>query len=157
MNEKHSLVLPAAFAAIALLSFPAMAVDVYRCTSSSGKIEFRDRPCDGGSGTKIDIKPNVAGMSADDLRAKTAEMKARQVARQDAENRANADAEVQRQQAIRDERGRIDQAALEQAAREGAFNAQSNNFYGRPTRPLKVDINVLPPAPPSPAIVTPRR
>ncbi len=102
----------AATAVLVLLPLMATAADIYRCPMDAGKVEFRDRPCDGGLGTKIDVQPNSAGMSAEEVYAKTKEMRTRQAVRQEAENRANAYAWATGQQEARDAQYRSDQAEL---------------------------------------------
>ena len=79
---------------VAAMSPTALAGDIYKCQDAAGKIEFRDRPCDATQkAQKVDITPNsVETMTLEEVRAKSAELKAKQQARQDAENKANADA-----------------------------------------------------------------
>ena len=106
--------------AVAVMSPPAMGADVYRCQDAAGKIEFRDRPCDPGyKAQKIDVTPNSIGtMTLEEVRAKSAELKAKQQARQDAENAAQESARLQ-------ERAWID---LQQAMRDGGANAAQTQY-----------------------------
>lgn len=50
-------------ATIAVIAFAALsqtaAAAVYKCTGADGKVEFRDFPCAGKTGQKVEIKPNT--------------------------------------------------------------------------------------------------
>jgi hypothetical protein len=154
--------------AVAAMSPPALAGDVYRCQDAAGKIEFRDRPCDvGHKAQKVDVTPNIIEtMTLEEVRAKSAELKAKQLARQSAENEANADAYVAQERAWQQER------ALQDAIdRDSGANAAQTQYYGgyyagkqprphakrSPLPPLsKASAMPTPPPPPkTPAMPTP--
>jgi hypothetical protein len=128
--------------AVAAISPPAIAGDIYKCQDPAGKIEFRDHPCDAGQkAQKIDITPNSVGtMTLEEVRAKTAELKAKQQARQDAENKANADAYAAQ---VRVSQDAID---LQQAIRDSGSNTPQTQFYNG----YLAGQQLRPPATPSP-------
>jgi hypothetical protein len=134
--------------AVAAMSPPASAGDVYRCQDAAGKIEFRDHPCDATQkAQKLDIVPNTIGtMSLEEVRAKSAELKARQQARRDAESKADAAQERAWQQ----ERALQDAINLQQALRDSGVNAADTQYYGGYGQPLQ------PPAMPSPPPAPPK-
>ncbi len=128
--------------AVAAMSPSALAGDVYKCRDAAGKIEFRDRPCDPAhKAQKIDITPNSVGtMTLEEVRAKSAELKARQQARHDAESRASSDAYVAQERAWQQERALQDAIDLRQAMRDGGSNPALTQYYngyyaGQPLRP----------------------
>ncbi len=126
--------------AAASLSPWAFAGDVYKCQDAAGKIEFRDRPCDAAhKSQKVDVTPNSIGtMTLEEVRAKSAELKAKQQTRQDAENKANADAYAAQEWAL--QQGR----ALQDA--DAAQTQYNGGLYaGQPLRPP-----ATPPPPPRP-------
>ncbi len=160
--------------AVAAMSLPASGGDVYKCQDAAGKIEFRDRPCDAAQkAQKVDVTPNSVGtMTLEEVRAKSAELKARQQARQDAENEANADAYAAQERAWRQERALQDAIDLQQALRDSEANARQDQYYGGyyyggkpprppvkpspPPRPPKASATSTPPPPPrAPAMPAP--
>ena len=110
---------------VATTSPSALAGDVYKCQDAAGKIEFRDRPCDAAHrAQKVDITPNSVGtMTLEEVRAKSAELKARQQARLEAEYKANADAFSAQERAWQQERALQDAIDMQQAIRESGANA----------------------------------
>ena len=146
---------------VAAMSPPALAGDVYKCQDAAGKIEFRDRPCDAAhKAQKIDITPNSVGtMTLEEVRAKSAELKAKQQARQDAENKANADAYAAQERAWQQERALQDAIDLQQAIRDSGSNAAQTQYYdgyyaGQQLRPPATP-SPPPPPPKAPAMPTP--
>ncbi|MGZ5200493.1 MAG: DUF4124 domain-containing protein [Telluria sp.] len=47
------------------LAVPALAQGVFKCTAD-GKIEYRDRPCDGGAGVALHVPPAAPPLAAQD-------------------------------------------------------------------------------------------
>ena len=142
--------------AVAAMSPPALAGDVYKCQNAAGKIEFRDWPCDvGHKAQKVDVTPNIIEtMTLEEVRTKSAELKAKQLARQNAENEANADAYAAQERAWQQER------ALQDAIdRDSRANAAQTQYYGgyyvgkQPRPPAKP--SPPPPPPKTPAMPTP--
>jgi len=142
--------------AVAVMSPPALAGDVYKCQDTAGKIEFRDRPCAAThKAEKVDVKPNSVGtMTLEDVHARSAELKARQQARQDAESKAEAEAYAAQEWAWQRER------ALQDAIdRESGVNAAQPQYYyggyyaGKPPRSYRKPSRASPPpkAPATPA------
>ncbi len=147
--------------AVAVMSPSASAGDIYKCQDAAGKIEFRDRPCDAAQKSqKVDITPNsVRTMTLDEVRAKSAELEARQQARQEAENKANADAYAAQERGWQRERALQDAIDLQQAIRDsGAYAAPTyyyNGYFARQQRPHRPqrpgrDIGIQPQAVPPP-------
>ncbi len=144
-----------------LIVFAAMspsvsAGDVYKCQNAAGKIEFRDWPCDvGHKAQKVDVTPNIIEtMTLEEVRTKSAELKAKQLARQNAENEANADAYAAQERAWQQER------ALQDAIdRDSRANAAQTQYYGgyyvgkQPRPPAKP--SPPPPPPKTPAMPSP--
>jgi hypothetical protein len=153
--------------AVAAMSPLALAGDIYKCQDAAGKIEFRDHPCDvGHKAQKVDVTPNtIETMTLDEVRAKSAELKAKQQARQSAENEANAYAAQER--AWQRERALHD--AIDRDS--GANAVQPQYYYGgyyagkqpRPHRkpswpspPPRAPATPTPPPPPqAPALPAP--
>jgi hypothetical protein len=111
-------------------SGPAAAADIFKCPNAAGKIEYRDRPCDGAAGQKIQAKDNSIG-NGDDLasiRAKTADLHARQDARRNAEDKLDRDLYEAGERAFQQERVHQDAVALKEAIRESG-NAQAAANY----------------------------
>lgn len=141
---------------VAAMSPSALAGDVYKCQDAAGKIEFRDRPCDAAQkAQKVDITPNsVETMTLEEVRTKSAQLKAKQQARQDAENKSNADAYAAQERAWQQERAR-----QEVIDRDSGANAAQTQYYGgyyagQPLRPPAIPSP--PPSPPkAPAMPTP--
>ncbi len=138
--------------AVAAMSPRAFAGDVYRCQDAAGKIEFRDRPCDAGhKAQKVDVTPNsIQTMTLEEVRAKSAELKAKQQARQDAENKANANAYASRWQQERAVQDAID---LQQAGREQTQDY--GGYYAGQTLQPPATPSPPPPPPKAPAMPTP--
>jgi hypothetical protein len=143
------------FATSALLVVPAIVnaapAEIFKCTDASGKVEYRDFPCDGAAGQTLPAQDNSVG-TGDDLatiRAKSAALDARQAARQAAIAKESAE------RAFYLERRQQEVAALEEAAR--ARNAQPAwGYYGyyaypwMPPQKFKPDVKpVRPGKPPS--------
>lgn len=105
------------FIAIVLLFVPATAnaapTAVFKCTDAAGMIEYRDHPCDGGAGQKLPALDNSVGTGEDlaGIRAKSAELDARQAARQAGIDKANAE----RERVFLEERRHQDDVALDEA------------------------------------------
>jgi Domain of unknown function (DUF4124) len=138
--------------AVATMSLPAIAGDVYRCQDAAGKIEFRDRPCDPGQkAQKLDVVPNTIGtMTLEEVRTKSAELKARQQARQDAENRANSDAYSAQERTSEHERALQDAIDAQQILRDNGVNNSQNGFYsGQPRAQAAPSPPPPPPKPPA--------
>jgi hypothetical protein len=124
----------------------AFAGDVYKCQDAAGRIEFRDRPCDATQkAQKVDITPNsVQTMTLEEVRARSAELKARQQARKDAESKADADAYAAQQWASQRDRALQDAIDPQQAVRDSGASDAGTQYYGGYGQPLR------PPATPSP-------
>ena len=148
--------------------FPlAFAGDVYKCQDAAGKIEFRDRPCDAAHKTqKVDITPNSVGtMTLEEVRTESAELKAKQKARQHAENKANGDTYAAQERAWQQERALQDAIDMQQAIRESWANAAQTYYYNgyyagkqrpqRPRRGIGIQPQAVPPPPKVPAMPTP--
>ena len=138
--------------ALAMLCGPLAAGEVYRCTDAAGKVEFRDTPCAAANAArKLDVQPNSVGtMTADELRAKTAESKAKREARQRAEAQAEATELEARRRAYLDERAHQDALDTQEAIRKGADPPPGAYWDGFSRRPPKVEV-VVKPAPTAPA------
>jgi hypothetical protein len=135
--------------AAATLSPSPLAGDVYKCQDAAGKIEFRDRACDAThKSQKVDITPNsIETMTLEEVRTKSAELKAKQRTRQDAENKANADAYAAQEWALQQERA-LQDADVAQTQYYGGY------YAGPPLRPPATP--TPPPRPPgAPAMPTP--
>lgn len=131
--------------ALAAVLQVATAAEIYKCQAASGKVEYRDQPCDGGSGEKIDTKDNSVGTGKDlaTIRTQDAEFTARQAAKQKAIDKANADDYWFRERQWQLERAHQDSIAIEQAIRDG------NTPYYYPAypyaqRPKKAIVDVVP-------------
>jgi len=147
-------------ACVVTFAAPPVAAEVFKCTPSAGKVEYRDYPCDGGAaaGEKVDARANTIGTgeSLDSIRARNARMKQRMDTRRSREEQAAAREHDARERAFYEERAHRDRQAIADAVRE------SNNGgaiywpgYVPPRRRIE------PPPPPvrvpPPAIVTRRK
>ncbi len=130
--------------AIAATIQVATAGEIFKCQSPAGKIEYRDHPCDGAApGEKIETKDS-AGIGKDlaTIRAQDAALNARQAARQQAIDQANAADEWQ----WRQDRAHLDSLAVEQAIRDA--NTPYYSGYGYPyavERPRKRSVTKIAP------------
>ncbi len=142
---------------VAAIAPSAFAGDVYKCQDPAGKIEFRDRPCDAAhKAQRVDITPNsVQTMTLEEVRARTAELKARQQARQDAENKANADAYAAQEWALQRERALQEATDPQQAVRDSGAGDVGTQYYGGYGQPLRPPATPSPPPPPPKAPAMP--
>lgn len=101
----------------------ASSSEIYKCSNASGGIEFRDWPCDSGTGARVDVKENTAGTGAD-----LASIRA-----QDAQLSARIDAQLQAYDRDRLARGAAkEQARIADQAREDALDYASAREYDWP-------------------------
>jgi hypothetical protein len=132
----------------------AAAGDIYKCPNAAGKVEFRDRPCDGAvAGEKIKPKDNSVGTGSDitTIRAQDAEFKARQVAKQKAADKANAEAYAAGERQWQQERAHQDSQAIADAIRD-ANNPYPPGYqpYLLPEQRKKVIVEIVPAKKPNP-------
>jgi hypothetical protein len=104
--------------------------EMFKCTNAAGKIEYRDHPCDGSSGEKIKAKDNSVGTgdSLGAIRARDAQLQARQNAKREAEDRAAADRAAANERAFQDQRAHQDRQELTNAIREGNNRRAADNY-----------------------------
>ena len=136
------------FTAIALAATlqVATAGEIFKCQSAAGKIEYRDHPCDGASGEKIEAKDNSAGTGKDltTIRAQDVAFNARLAAKQQAIDQANAANERQ----WRQDRAHRDSVVIEESIRD-SYTPYYYPGYGYPyagERPGKKDVARVVPA-----------
>lgn len=135
-----------ALAIVVLLPASATAADIYKCPTAAGKIEYRDRPCDGAAGQKVKAKDNSAGTGDDlaSIRARDAEFAARQMARRDAADKVEADNRTAQERAYREERAHQGNLAIANAIREGnaqrAADEYNSYLVRQPTPKVQVEI-----------------
>jgi hypothetical protein len=94
-----------------VLALPAGATDVYRCIDASGRVEYRDSPCTGMKGRKVELEPlnvmreidqsatraqsdAIAARTAARIAADQAEAERRRMMALDAQRAAQADADA---------------------------------------------------------------
>lgn len=138
-----------------------VAAEVFKCTLSAGKVEYRDYPCDGGpaAGEKVDARANTIGTgeSLDSIRARDARMKQRMETRRSDEEQAAAREREARERAFYEERAHRDRQAMADAVRE---SNSGGAIYWPGYVPPRRRIDPPPPPPvrvPPPAIVTKRK
>ena len=109
---------------------PAHADSMFKCTDARGKVEYRDHPCDGASGQKIDARDNSVGMgdSLQAIRARDAQFKERHTAKREAEDKARADQVAANQRAYQEQRAHQDRQELTNAIREGNARRAADNY-----------------------------
>jgi uncharacterized protein DUF4124 len=132
--------------AVACVGMAAHAADMYKCTNAAGKVEFRDRPCDGAAGEKLKAKDNSAG-TGDNLagvHAKDAAFKARQDAKRDAEDKANAEAYAAAEKAWQQERAHQDSVAIREAIENAGGPPPGSTYTYVPPRPQKIVVEIKP-------------
>lgn len=134
----------------------ACAGEIYKCPNAGGKVEFRDRPCDGVPGQKLDVRPSNSGAptSLEDVRAQAAAITARLKARQDADGTQPKPQPTPRESGpIRAEQAHKDSGDMAQGVRDsGKAQAAANdnaNVVRQPEQKIKVEI-VNPPSTPTP-------
>lgn len=88
----------AAILAFVLLSAPADAAEVYRCTTENGVVRYSSTPCTDGEARKLDIESKPTDNEAVEERAENREKKIETLDAADAEAEKAA-AEAQRQKA----------------------------------------------------------
>lgn len=148
--------IPLAFAA--LLATGAHAGDIYKCPGADGKIEFRDRPCAGGTGEKLKPKDNSIGTggSMAAIRAQDAEFAARQIDKQRAIDKANAAAYAAGERQWQQERAHQDSVDVANAIREGNGALPDGYYYYgdgyRRHRTIRVEVAPTPAPKPPPSV-----
>ena len=137
--------------AVAIASAPAGA-EVFKCFGSSGRVEYRDHPCDGGSaaGARVDTRANTIGSgdSLADIREADEKMARRMDARRAADERAAEKDREARDRAFYEERAHRDRQAIADAMRGGYGD-------GGVYWPAYVTPKHRPATPPSPTRVPP--
>lgn len=138
--------------AVACVGLPAHGADIYKWTTAAGKIEFRDRPCESAAGEKTKAKDNSAG-TGDDLagvRAKDAAFKARQDAKREAEDKANAEAYAAGEKAFQAERAHQDSVAIREAIENAGKPPPGSTYTYVPPQPQKIVVEIKPTPKPKP-------
>lgn len=134
----------------------ASAAEIYKCPNAAGKIEYRDRPCDGAVGQKITPKDNSVGNGEgiEGVRAKAAALKARQDARREADDKAAAENYQAAERAYNQERSHRASEDLAAAIREGN-NQRAADYYNSRLVPQPYDAPYR--AAPQPATPAPKK
>lgn len=132
----------------------AAATEVYKCPDAAGRIEYRDWPCAGASGEKIEAKDNsyASGTDLATIRAQDAAFNARQAAKQRAIDQANADMYRANERFLEQERTYQDSLAMDQALQYGYGSYTSGYlpyYYQERPKKLKVPANGPPPSVPA--------
>jgi len=147
------------FAIALYMASTAGAADIYKCLAADGKVEFRDTPCQGVAGQKVDVKPSTAGGTGlADVRAQDAALNARMKARRDADDKANAAAYAANERAFYQERAHQDSMALQDAIRRSNTQADAdwynyNNLLRQSERERRITPAIVTPSPKPPRTV----
>lgn len=141
-----------------LLAAGANAGEVYKCPDANGKIEYRDRPCAGGTGEKLKPKDNSVGTgsSLEMIRAQDEDFRDRQVAKQRAIDKASAAAYKEGERQWQQERAHQDSVDMTNAIREGSGALPDGYYYYgdgyRRHRTIKVEVVPTPAPKPPPSV-----
>jgi hypothetical protein len=114
-----------------VLALPAGATDVYRCINANGRVEYRDSPCTGMKGQKVELEPLNVMREIDQSAARAASdaIAARAAARAAADQ---ADAERRRMQALEAQRAA-------QADADAGQQVPPYGYWEYPVTPVKPD------------------
>jgi hypothetical protein len=118
-------------AIIALAAGHAMSGEMYKCVGANGKVEYRDKPCEGGAaGVKITPSENTVGTGEgiESVRAKDAALRARQDARRAAADKDAADARAAQENAYLQARAYQDSVDRANAIREASSQRAADDY-----------------------------
>jgi hypothetical protein len=118
-------------AIMALAASHAVSGDMYKCIGVNGKVEYRDKPCEGdAAGVKITPRENTAGTGEgiESVRAKDAALRARQDARRAAADKEVAEARAAQENAYLQERAHQDSVDRANAIREASSRRAADDY-----------------------------
>ena len=116
---------------IALAASHAVSGDMYKCVGANGKVEYRDKPCEGdAAGVKITPRENTAGTGEgiESVRAKDAALRARQDVRRATADKEVADARASQEKAYLQERAYQDSVDRASAIREASSRRAADDY-----------------------------
>jgi hypothetical protein len=136
-------------AIMALAASHAVSGDMYKCIGVNGKVEYRDKPCEGdAAGVKITPRENTAGTGEgiESVRAKDAALRARQDARRAAADKEVAEARAAQENAYLQERAHQDSVDRANAIREASSRRAADEYNSQQyRRPASVPVEIKPP------------
>lgn len=129
---------------IALATSQAASADMYKCIGPNGTVEYRDKACEGSTGTKFKASENTVGTGEgiESVRAKDAALKARQDARRGTADQEEADARAAHERAYlqaRDHQDSVDRSNAIRAASARIAADQYTDEYKRRAYQDRID------------------
>ena len=137
MDATHQL--QATYLAMCVAAIIALAVnqdasaDMYKCIGSNGKVEYRDKACEGSAGAKFTPSENTVGTGEgiESVRAKDAALRTRQDIRRATADKEVADARAAQESAFQQERAHQDSVDRTNAIREASSRRAADDYKAR--------------------------